>query len=650
MTENNSAVNFNQTSGDDFAASYNEAQITASAPGATAEQSGSTAQGKSSLDTLEAARQGASAVVARPHLPFLSSLFTLRFSGMSIVHRLYLCVGITFLMFLVATVVVCIMSQGQKNEVSGTSGLAQVQRYSNDISADILTLENAIHALVVGQSQGNLAEAKVTAALQSLQQNFNSLRRAAGTVTEVTAREAIDRTISSELIPHMDKVASSSQQILASYNSDRTMAARYAYEQSSGELMPALAAVRRLITTVTTQTLERQQAANEVMVWIQASLFLGLGISLCVIILTNITIRHSLRRDTNRLLKRLMGMAQGDMRTKVKIQARDEIGSIGRLVDYVVDNTNGTLSLMKSDVDKLYQMVNTNLASIDAANDAISVQRNTAQSVASSTAEMESSVEKVTDFAKSTLNEVKSAEEASDTCRRTMQDNITTTHTLSDRLRASSEAINKIHMMSSQIESIVKTIADIADQTNLLALNATIESARAGESGKGFAIVAEEVRDLAIKTAKSTQEVSNTINLLEEAVTNSVNVMAACESEMDNSLQQSSRANSSIEEIMGIIATISDMSEQIVQSCQMQTSSASEINQSIAHISKLAEDSYDQMTELQTNMHALNDLATNQAMVLRKFRLNTEPDAIKAAVSNAEAEKAARKRGTKGVA
>ena len=606
MTENNSAVNFNKTSGDDFAASYNEAQITASAPGETAEQAGSTAQGKSSLDTLEAARQGASAVVARPHLPFLSSLFTLRFSGMSIVHRLYLCVGITFLMFLVATVVVCIMSQGQKNEVSGTSGLAQVQRYSNDMSADILTLENSIHALVVGQSQGNLAEAKVTAALQSLQQNFNNLRRAAGTVTEVTARAAIDRTISSELTAHMNNLATSSQQILATYNSDRAMAARYAYEQSSGELMPALAAVRRLITTVTTQTLERQQAANEVMVWIQASLFLGLGISLCVIILTNITIRHSLRRDTNRLLKRLMGMAQGDMRSKVKIQARDEIGSIGRLVDYVVDNTNGTLSLMKSDVDKLYQMVNTNLASIDAANDAISVQRNTAQSVASSTAEMESSVEKVTDFAKSTLNEVKSAEEASDTCRRTMQDNITTTHTLSDRLRASSEAINKIHMMSSQIESIVKTIADIADQTNLLALNATIESARAGESGRGFAIVADEIRELAIKTAKSTKEVSQTINLLEQAVTNSVNVMASCESEMDNSLQQSSRANSS---------------EQIVMSCQQQTNSASEINQSIAHISKLAEDSYDQMAELQTNMHELNDLATNQAKVLGKFKL-----------------------------
>ena len=192
-------------------------------------------------------------------------------------------------------------------------------------------------------------------------------------------------------------------------------------------------------------------------------------------------------------------------------------------------------------------------------------------------------------------------------------------------------------MMSSQIESIVKTIADIADQTNLLALNATIESARAGESGRGFAIVAEEVRELAIKTAKSTQEVSNTISLLEQAVTNSVNVMAACEGEMDNSLQQSSRANSSIEEIMGIIATISDMSEQIVQSCQQQTSAASEINQSIAHISRLAEDSYDQMSELQSNMHALNDLATNQAQVLGKFQLK----AVNTAASSSDASMAA---------
>lgn len=575
--------------------------------------------------------------LARPHMPFFSSLCKLRFRDMSIVHRLYMCVGITFFLFFVATFVVFFMTQSQVNSMDDTrTDLSSVLRHSERISSGVISLETAVHEMIQENKQGSLAEAGVTSALQSLHTDFNNLTRSVEALQTGQLKQKLQSSLPNlrTLLQHMER---SSHEILALYLTNPEQAARVAYEQSSSYSTPALYHVRQVNNEINARVMERQNATNTVMRWIQYMLFIGLGISLCVIILTNITIRHSLRHDTGVLLKRLLAMAKGDLRSQVGLHAKDEIGSIGRLVDYVVDNTNVTLQVMQNDVDKLYEMVNTNRKSIDATNEAISVQRNTAQNVAEATAQMESSVEKVTEFARSTLNEVKSAEEASDTCRRTMQDNITTTHTLSDRLRASSEAINKIHMMSSQIESIVKTIADIADQTNLLALNATIESARAGESGRGFAIVAEEVRELAIKTAKSTQEVSNTISLLEQAVTNSVNVMAACEGEMDNSLQQSSRANSSIEEIMGIIATISDMSEQIVQSCQQQTSAASEINQSIAHISRLAEDSYDQMSELQSNMHTLNDLATNQAQVLGKFQLK----AVNTAASSSDANTAA---------
>lgn len=480
-------------------------------------------------------------LITRPHEPFFKALFTLRFSDMSIMHRLYLCVGITFLLFFASTFVVFFMAQTQI-EQEGDNGIVFVERSVNKLTNDFSKLEPLVTAQGTSNNESVMVLSSIKRDLSQLQNRVN--------------------------------------------------------------------------------VLAKQTSNAEVLRWIQISLLCGLAVALCVILLTNITIRHSLRHDAGVLMRRLISMGQGDLTTKVAIKSQDEIGTIGRLVDNVVENTNNTLNLVKSDVDKLYDMVNTNRKSIDATNDAISVQRNTAQSVAEATSLMESSVEKVTEFARSTLKEVQVAEEASDTCRRTMQDNITTTHTLSERLHASSEAINKIHMMSSQIESIVKTIADIADQTNLLALNATIESARAGESGRGFAIVADEIRELAIKTAKSTKEVSNTISLLETAVTNSVEVMASCEGEMDNSLQQSSRANSSIEEIMGIIATISDMSEQIVQSCQQQFSSASEINLSIAHISKLAEDSYEQMAGLQTNMQALDDLASNQATVLSKFKLN----------------------------
>ena len=565
--------------------------------------------------------------LARPHLPFFLALFTMRFGGMSIIHRLYMCVGITFFLFLVATLVVTFMTS-QVNDSLSRSGVRTVVSKANLLGNDILTLENAIARLT--RNDGSTTELlnEITGAVSAVESNTRALSAMIEMVSDDQVKDTLQNKYFSRTKALVDSLVSSTQNITRTFQSDPEAAARLAYEQTSTCSMPALFQLRNLLTYLNNRSIAEQSVIDTMIHWVKYSLFLGLGIALCVIILTNITIRHSLRRDTGVLLRRLMAMAQGDLRDKVQLEASDEIGSIGKLVDYVVDNTNGTLTVVKNDVDKLYGLVNTNMRSIDATNEAISIQRNTAQSVASATSEMEVAVEKVTEFARSTLEEVKSAEVASDTCRCTMQDNITTTHTLSDRLRASSEAINKIHMMSNQIEAIVQTIADIADQTNLLSLNATIESARAGESGRGFAIVADEIRELAIRTAKSTKEVSNTINLLEKAVTNSVAVMASCESEMSNSLQQSSRANSSIEEIMGIIATISDMSEQIVMSCQQQSNSASEINSSIAHISKLAEDSYEQMHELQTNMHVLNDLATNQSAVIGKFRLNENITAL----------------------
>ena len=206
----------------------------------------------------------------------------------------------------------------------------------------------------------------------------------------------------------------------------------------------------------------------------------------------------------------------------------------------------------------------------------------------------------------------------------TMQDNITTTHSLSDKLRDTSVAISKINEMGEQINSIVKTIAAIADQTNLLALNATIEAARSGEHGKGFAVVASEVRDLATKTAVSTKEVSDTITRLGDAVQMCVKVVASCEEEMNNSVHQSSKANSAIEEIMGIIATITDMSEQIVQSCQQQTDIATDVNHSITNINTITEECFDHITDSKQQVHEIRVLAQNQVENLSTFKTNNQ--------------------------
>lgn len=356
------------------------------------------------------------------------------------------------------------------------------------------------------------------------------------------------------------------------------------------------------------------------------TLYAVLIITILVSVIQSIFLAKSLNSEVRHVWKSLQKLALGDFRRDhdEKRIRKNEIGNIDQLVNAVTKYMQKTIGKLNRDFGDMLEMVNKNSQMLESTADAIATQKSRASSVASATSNMENSIEKVTEFARSTLSEVQTAETASDTCRVTMQDNITTTHSLSDKLKATSVAIENINKMGSQIDSIVKTIAAIADQTNLLALNATIEAARSGEHGKGFAVVANEVRDLAFKTAKSTKEVTDTITRLNEAVEMCVTVVASCEEEMNNSVHQSSRANSAIEEIMGIIATITDMSEQIVDSCTEQTNIAGEVNSEIENINTVTEECFDHIQETKQAVHKIRKMAKNQVKNLSVFTINEE--------------------------
>ena len=373
------------------------------------------------------------------------------------------------------------------------------------------------------------------------------------------------------------------------------------------------------------ELLEIVKANNNQINAIVYSIYVILAISIIIPTVLSVLLAKSINSEVKHVWKSLQKLSNGDFRRHENATHRkNEIGSIDALVDVVAQSMEQTIEKLNSDFKKMVSMVYSNSNMLDSTADAIATQRTKAQSVAMATSNMEQSIEKVTEFAKSTLSEVQTAEKASDTCRCTMQDNITTTHSLSDKLRDTSVAISKINEMGEQINSIVKTIAAIADQTNLLALNATIEAARSGEHGKGFAVVASEVRDLATKTAVSTKEVSDTITRLGDAVQMCVKVVASCEEEMNNSVHQSSKANSAIEEIMGIIATITDMSEQIVQSCQQQTDIATDVNHSITNINTITEECFDYITDSKQQVHEIRVLAQNQVENLSTFKTNNQ--------------------------
>ncbi len=360
---------------------------------------------------------------------------------------------------------------------------------------------------------------------------------------------------------------------------------------------------------------------------VNISFFLVILITTVFFIIQSVFLSKTVNAEVRHVWKSLTKLAKGDLRRKnYTDRPKNEFGAIDNLVDTVALSMQKTIGKLNNDFSKMVDMVNYNSNMLDSTADAMATQNQKANSVAQATSEMEQNIEKVTEFAKSTLTEVQTAEEASNTCRCTMQDNITTTHSLSDRLRDTSVAIAKINEMGEQINSIVKTIAAIADQTNLLSLNATIEAARTGEHGKGFAVVADEIRTLATKTAVSTKEGADTISNLTTAVKKCVDVVASCETEMNNSVHQSSRANSAIEEIMGFIATITDMSEQIVSSCQEQSHIASDVNQAIANINHINSKCFDHINSTKLTVHEIRQLAQNQVENLSEFKTKEDED------------------------
>jgi len=147
---------------------------------------------------------------------------------------------------------------------------------------------------------------------------------------------------------------------------------------------------------------------------------------------------------------------------------------------------------------------------------------------------------------------------------------------------------NNLESSTVSIDSILEVINSISEQTNLLALNAAIEAARAGEHGRGFAVVADEVRNLATKTKESTNEIQEMISQLQQEAKNSVELMRVIVTDANTTKEKAASANSALESIKESISVIQDMNNQIATAAEEQTHVAGEINMSVVAINDLA--------------------------------------------------------------
>ena len=200
-----------------------------------------------------------------------------------------------------------------------------------------------------------------------------------------------------------------------------------------------------------------------------------------------------------------------------------------------------------------------------------------------------------------------SADQEASAGQAVVAETIESINTVAVEVVKATDVIHDLEKDSHDIGGILETIRGIADQTNLLALNAAIEAARAGEQGRGFAVVADEVRKLAQSTQDATAQIQAMISKLQSKAVDAARVMEAGRSKVENSVGQAGRAGESLEKITRAVATISDMNTQIATSAMMQNVETDQIGTSISAIDDMADATADDMKSTET---ALADLAT----------------------------------------
>jgi methyl-accepting chemotaxis protein len=192
---------------------------------------------------------------------------------------------------------------------------------------------------------------------------------------------------------------------------------------------------------------------------------------------------------------------------------------------------------------------------------------------------------------------------------------------LAQGIEAANRAIERAGEDSQSIGGVLDVIRGIAEQTNLLALNAAIEAARAGESGRGFAVVADEVRSLAGRTQQATEEINNMITRLQIGVKEAVEVIGKSQDQANVSVEQASRAGSSIQGITESVVTINEMNEQIACSAKEQAAMTEDVNRSVARINELTEQASADAQSCAESSEQLADLAVNLSGLVHQFKL-----------------------------
>ncbi|TCS43003.1 methyl-accepting chemotaxis protein [Reinekea marinisedimentorum] len=398
-------------------------------------------------------------------------------------------------------------------------------------------------------------------------------------------------------------------------NHERMLVELHQMEVQAHEMISSLIALAEGVQASAEEKTLNQLASARSLI----SIFGVIATVVAIVIIWNLII--GIKRPINAIQKGLRQISEGDLSTRLPETGGAELVSIVRGVNALAQS----LSEILAEVSNGANLVKSTSAQAHEVNSQIKtrvrMQMEETHAVAAAVTEMESAISQVATNAEETSAEVHSANREALENKELMDSNVVAIQDLDTQLQKASQAMLELKTSSEDIEKIMVVIQSIAEQTNLLALNAAIEAARAGEQGRGFAVVADEVRSLAKRTQDATSEISGMIETLQQNSEGATKMMQASQADALNSVEKAREAGEALERLLQNLSSIDEKSTSIASAAEQQTAVAKEVAENVVRISDLSAGFNAGVGQADEQSQVLVQLAQDQVEMVGRFKL-----------------------------